>query len=370
MKTVQPHSLGHLASVACIALLMLCCAGLRAQELTNHALSQLKDSAFFQSAEAQRIGNLLLLYQRDTGGWPKNTEMVTPLSDAQQDSVRRQKARQDDSTIDNKATIMQMRFLAHLFRQTGDSRYRSAFCRGMGFLLSGQYENGGWPQFWPLNRGYQKHITFNDDAMVNVLSLLHDVIRERPAYGADLIDEQMRKRASEAFERGIGCILATQIMFRGRPAIWCQQYDCSTLLPAQARSYELPSFCTQESAAIVSLLMQIDQPDERVVRSVHSAMRWFDEHKLLGCRLERYSVGGQPDIRLAADSCAEPIWARFYDLEEGLPFVCDRDGQPKHSLSEISYERRNGYSWYNGKPRALFRQYEVWAQRTGGPQAP
>lgn len=370
MKTVQSHSIGLLASVAGIALLMLCCAGLQGQELTVHVLSQLKDSAFFKSAEAQRIGDLLLLYQRDTGGWPKNTEMVMPLTDAQQDSVRRQKARQDDSTIDNKATTMQLRFLAHLFRQTGDSRYRNAFCRGMDFLLSGQYENGGWPQFWPVNRGYQKHITFNDDAIVNVLSLLHEIIRERPPYGAELIGEQMRERAAEAFEKGIGCILATQIMVSGQPTIWCQQYDRSTLLPAQARSYELPSFCTQESAAIVSLLMQIDQPDERVVRSIQGAMKWFDEHKLLGFRLERFTADGQPDIRLVADSSAEPLWARFYDLDEGRPFVCDRDGQLKRSLSEISYERRNGYSWYNGKPRALFRQYEAWAHRTGGPQAP
>ena len=29
---------------------------------------------------------------------------------------------------------------------------------------------------------------------------------------------------------------------------------------------------------------------------------------------------------------------------------CDRDGQPRRSLQEISYERRNGYDWYCNSP--------------------
>jgi len=31
---------------------------------------------FFQSDEARRIGDQLLLYQRVTGGWPKNIERM------------------------------------------------------------------------------------------------------------------------------------------------------------------------------------------------------------------------------------------------------------------------------------------------------
>ena len=30
---------------------------------------------------------------------------------------------------------------------TKDIRYRDAFLQGVEYLLSGQYENGGWPQF-------------------------------------------------------------------------------------------------------------------------------------------------------------------------------------------------------------------------------
>ena len=69
------------------------------------------------------------------------------------------------------------------------------------------------------------------------------------------------------------------------------------------------------------------------------------------------------DTRLEKDPDAQPIWARFYDLEHGEPFVCDRDGIPRRHLSEIGSERRNHYSWYNSRPAMLFPVYKAWLQR-------
>ena len=323
---------------------------------------QQKDSAFFNTEEARRVGDLLLLYQRNTGGWPKNVNMVMPLTAAQKDSVVRQKTRQDDSTIDNKATSMQMTFLARLYQQTRDNRYRDAFRRAMTFLLSGQYDNGGWPQFWPKNRDYQVHITYNDNAIVNVLKIFRDVMKDRAPYHAGLVDDDMRRQTAKAFDNGIDCILATQIVVDGQPTIWCQQHDTVTLKPAKARAYELPSFCTQESAAITFLLMQVSKPDERIIRAVNGAMKWFEAHKITGWRLEKYKADGKSDLRLVSDEKAVPMWARYYDLEEGKPFFCDRDGQPKRSIDEIGYERRTGYSWYNTEPQELYARYETWVK--------
>ncbi len=334
-----------------------------AQTKSNNEVLQRKDSIYFQTEEARRVGDQLLLYQRDTGGWPKNVNMVMPLTAEQQDSVKLQKTRLDDSTIDNKATTMQMVFLARLYQQTKDVRYSDAFRKAMEFLLSGQYDNGGWPQFWPKNRQYQVHITYNDNAIVNVLKVFRDVIKDVEPYNNGLVDDQMRERTAKAFDKGIDCILATQIVVDGEPTVWCQQHDRETLLPAKARAYELPSFCTQESAAIVFLLMQISKPDERIVRAVNGAMKWFDEHKITGHRLEKYKVDGKSDLRLVEDSTASPLWARYYDLEKGEPFFCDRDGQPKRSIQEIGYERRNGYGWYNDQPQDLCARYETWVKK-------
>ena len=323
------------------------------------------DETFFQTDEARRIGEQVLAYQRCTGGWPKNIDMAAPLTDAELQRVLSEKSRRDDSTVDNNATIMQLVYLAWLYRATDDARYSEAFRRGVEFLLSGQYPNGGWPQFWPEPSGYQKHITFNDDAIANILKMFHGVLTDSAPYDGDLVDKSLRKRISRAFDKGIACILRTQIVVDGTPTVWCQQHDRETFAPAPARAYELPSFCSQESAAIVDLLMKLPHPDGRVKRAVHGAMQWFDRYKITGLRLVRTGKKGSPDCdtRLIADANAGPLWARFYDLEHCEPYVCDRDGIPRRRLEEIGSERRNGYSWYGTRPADLYPLYEAWAER-------
>lgn len=344
-----------------IFILLLSVLSLHAQQRSYRNILQTTDSSFFATAEARRIGDQLLLYQRVTGGWPKNIDMVKPLTDEERQTVLTQKSRRNDSTVDNKATITQIPFLARLYQQTKDERYKTGFLLGMEYLLSGQYDNGGWPQFWPENRDYQIHITYNDNAMVNVMKILRDARKHVDPYTPTLIDDSLQQRCAKAFDKGIECILRTQIVVNGEPTVWCQQHDRETFLPAKARAYELPSYCTQESAAITFLLMQISMPDERIIYAVNGAMKWFEAHKLTGIRLERYQTPeGVYDVRIVEAPAAPPLWARFYDLEEGKPFFCDRDGRPKRSLQEIGYERRTGYGWYNDSPANLYKKYESW----------
>jgi len=319
---------------------------------------------FFQSDEAKRVGDQILLYQRVTGGWPKNIDMAKPLSDEEKAKVLADKQRRDDSTTDNGATNLQITYLARLYQQTKDKRYRDGFRRGIEYLLSGQYENGGWPQFWPEMRDYQIHITYNDDAMVNTMCMLRDVMEEKEPYQG-LTNKAMKKQIKQAFDKGIECILATQIVTDGQLTVWCQQHDRETLKPAPARAFELPSYCTQESAAITKLLMELPNPDERVKKAVHAAMRWFDKYKLTGYKEIRKGYKGSPDQDryIVKDANAEPMWARYYDLEYCEPFVCDRDGVPRRHLEQIGSERRNGYSWYGDRPASLYKKYEKWANK-------
>ena len=319
---------------------------------------------FFASAEARRIGDQILLWQRNTGGWPKNVDMCSPMSEDEKNEVQDDKNRTDDSTTDNGATTTQMTYLARLWQQTCDNRYRDAFRRGVEYLLSGQYDNGGWPQFWPKMRDYQIHITYNDNAMVNTMTLLRDIRDGREPYQG-LSDDELNERLTKAFDKGIECILKTQIRVGETLTVWCQQHDRETFLPAAARAYELPSYCSAESASIVRLLMELPNPDERVVKAVDGAIAWFEQHKITGYRLERIGTKGKPgaDTRLVADPNAEPLWARYYDLEKAEPFVCDRDGVPRKSLQEIGPERRNGYSWYNNKPAGVIKKYAKWKKK-------
>lgn len=327
-------------------------------------IARMEQDSFFLTDEARRIAENVLAFQRCTGGWPKNIDMARRMNDKELAKVIKDKSRRDDSTIDNNATTAQMIFLARLYRQTKDIRYRDAFLQGMEYLLSGQYENGGWPQFWPGPRGYQVHITFNDDAIVNTLNMIRDMMNHKAPYEDDLIDKALCVRLGKAFNKGIECILATQIIKDGEPSVWCQQNDRETLKPAPARAYELPSYCSAESAGIVRLLMELPAPDARVKRAVHGAMKWFDRYKLTGLKCERIVLAnGERDTRLVEDPQAKPIWARYYDLKYCEPYVCDRDGLPRRHLEEIGTERRNGYSWYNSRPAELFAIYNAWADK-------
>ena len=320
---------------------------------------------FYKTEEARRIGDQVLLYQRVTGGWPKNINMSRPLTDEERVQVLRDKERRDDSTTDNGATNMQMLYLAKLYQATQVERYKEGVLKAVEYLLSGQYENGGWPQFWPEMHGYQMHITYNDDAMVNTMNLLRAVAQQKDPYQG-LADEALRQRCMKAFDKGVECILRTQMHNKeGRLTVWCQQHYRDTYEPAPARAYELPSYCSMESASITKLLMSLPNPDERVKQAVHAAMAWFDKYKLTGLRIQRTgpwaSMDG--DTKLVEDADAEPIWGRYYDLKYCEPYVCDRDGLPRRRLEDIGHERRNGYAWFGSRPAELYPTYDKWADR-------
>lgn len=319
---------------------------------------------FFKSEDAKLMAENVLDYQRCTGGWPKNIAIHTPLSKEEHENVLKQKERRNDSTTDNDATITEMTFLARIYNAQPDERYKQAFLRAVEFILSGQYENGGWPQFWPVNRGdYQTHITYNDNSMAQIMIIIRNLRDEKPPFKS-LVDEKLKKRLSAAFDKGIDCILKTQIVVNGTPTVWCQQHDRNTLMPAKARAYELPSFCSAESVTLTQLLMDIENPSDSIKRAVQGAMQWFDKTKLTGikCIMIR-DENGKPDRKVISTTDTEPIWARYYDLDECKPFFCDRDGKPKRDLSEIGQERRGGYSWYNNSATQLQGAYNKWKKK-------
>ena len=118
---------------------------------------------------------------------------------------------------------------------------------------------------------------------------------------------------------------------------------------------------------IVELLMSLPNPDQRVKRSIHGAMKWFEDYRMDDVALERTGRRGDPnfDVCLVERPGAGPLWARFYDLENCKPFVCDRDGVPRERLDQIGPERRHGYSWYNDRPARLYPLYEEWKATNG-----
>jgi PelA/Pel-15E family pectate lyase len=318
-------------------------------------------AAWYGSAEAIRIADNLLLYQHEVGGWDKNIDMALPLGSKDRAEVEGQK-RSGHTTIDNNATYTQMRYLARVYTATRQERFASAVRRGLTYLLAAQYPNGGWPQFYPLREGYWSHITYNDDAMGGVLETLRAIETGKSEYA--FLAESDRARARQAIGKGVECILKTQVVLNGKPTAWCAQHDEHTLAPAKARKYELPSLSGSESVGIVRFLMGIDHPSPEIIRAVEGAIAWFSAVKITGIRLDRKPAPDTPkgfDLVVVPDTGAPPLWARFYEIGTNRPMFSGRDGIVKYQMSEIEYERRNGYRWYVDRPgKLLDEDYPQW----------
>ena len=113
--------------------------------------------------------------------------------------------------------------------------------------------------------------------------------------------------------------------------------------------------------------MSLDDPSPEVVRAVDAAIAWFEHAKLTGIRQDYRPDSKAPEGRdkiIVTDPTAPPLWARFYDLETEKPIFVDRDGVPRNQLSDIGYERRNGYGWLGTWPQSLLDvEYPAWCQR-------
>lgn len=315
-----------------------------------------KSDAWFAGDEAKKIAANILSYQSDRGGWPKNEDTTARAYKGDRAKLQ--------PTYDNGATTDELRFLARMYLATKDNAYRSAFERGLDYVLQGQYDNGGWPQFTPPGTGYHRHITFNDNAMVRLLLFVREIATAKTY---DFVDEGRRKTAAAALERGIKCILRCQIKDNGQLTAWCAQHDEIDYRPRSARTYELAKLSGSESVGITRFLMSIERPSPEIVAAVDAAVVWFERAKLSGIRVEiqkdpKAAKGSNKVV--VPDPQAPPLWARFYNIETNAPVFADRDGIPKATLAEIGDERRNGYAWYGNWPQKLLEsEYPKWKKR-------
>lgn len=304
--------------------------------------------AWFHSDEgAKRLENILS-WQSEQGDWPKNKDTTTGKYSGDRSKLR--------GTFDNGATTDELRVLARAVRVTGEARYKSAFLKGFDHILNAQYANGGWPQYYPLRKGYYTRITFNDGCMILLMEFLEDAATEEDF---TFLDNDRRVAAKRAVERGIDCIVKCQVVVDGTPTVWCAQHDEVTLAPASARSYELASLSGGESAGILRFLMKLDNPTPAVIRSVKAGAAWFEASKIEGFRYKR--SGSEPN--LTKDPAARPLWARFYEIETNRPLFSDRDGEKKYDVEQIGSERRRGYAWYGHWGEAVAKDYAKWPHR-------
>lgn len=342
----------------------------REKEMSWTRTAKRIDDRFFYlyTDEAKRIADNLVLYQLESGAWQKNVYFPAEITAKQKKEISANKKHIEWGTIDNGSTTTEIIYLSKMYNVVRDEKYKKAALKGIEYLLEAQYENGGWPQFYPNAKGYARHITYNDNAMVNVMRVLQDIFEYDPLYW--YVPTSLREKAKTAFDKGVQCILATQVVQDGKPTVWCAQHDFETLAPAKARAYELPSLSGQESDNIVLLLMDIPNPSPEIIAAIENAIAWFEKSKIEGIRLKYYrNDEGKRDYRVVACEKCPVLWARFYELDTNRPFFCDRDGIKKYDVSQIGHERRTGYSWYNNDGRYVLARYKMWKREMGDKMA-
>ncbi|MGC4103536.1 pectate lyase [Ferruginibacter sp.] len=321
----------------------------------------------YTTTDVAPIADNILLYQKDNGGWPKNYDMQAILTPDQKDSLVMAKPILN-TTFDNRTTYSQIAYLAKAYSYFKEDKYKDAALKGLAFIIQAQYSNGGWPQYFPLEAkgNYSRHITYNDDAFGGIILLLKDITEGDPVYS--FVDAKLKKQLQQAYDKGLDCILKTQINDNGKPTAWCQQHDEITLQPAWARKFEPPSICNAESVQLVLFLMSIKKPSPEIIEAVQNAVAWFNESKITGIRVETFAAPemvtpfriSRTDRRVVNDSAAAPIWTRYYELKTHRPVFCNRDSKVVYSLAEVDRERRDGYSWYTYEPQKALKQYTVW----------
>lgn len=258
----------------------------------------------------------------------------------------------DLGTIDNNATIQEMRLLALRYKETTNSNYKAAFKtsfnKALNFILTMQRSTGGLPQVWPKRGNYSDHVTLNDNAMVRAMVTMMDIANKTSPFDSDIIDDATRSKMKSALDKAIQYLLKAQIVNNGNLTVWCAQHDTANYAPRPARAYELESKSGSESAGVVWFLMNWPEQTEAIQKAVKGAIAWYKKTKVTGLYFNKKA--GTFDKR-----DGNVLWYRFYEVNNDNYFFCDRDGASTKTqdFTKISEERRTGYQWAGDYGSAL-----------------
>ena len=340
-----------------------------------------RDAAWYGTPEARHVADVIVSFQTPAGGWSKNLDMSGTLRQKGQsytpDNLSKHPSPDDFDTpkdpqwnyvgtLDNDATNTELHFLALVSGTTpgaAGEAYRASVLRGIRYLLAAQFPNGGWPQVWPLEGGYHDAITFNDNAVTESAETLTAVADGTGNYA--FVPADLRRRARAAADHALQCILATQVVVKGKRTVWAQQHDALTLAPVSGRNYEPAALSSGESADVLRYLMQPPHTSPAVIAAINAGVSWLKAAAIYG--QEWVGGRGTPGGRhLEAKSGAGPIWARYYSITTGLPIFGDRDKTIHDDVSGLSLERRNGYAWYSAGPQQALDAYATWSKSHAG----
>ena len=277
-----------------------------------HAYRVTNDEFYLDGA--LKAARLLVWMQRDNGGWSEEASINGFNPDAVSshrpshgiNDGKRSKA----STLDGPRTQGALSFLMELDQDVNEDWLSLAIERGLDFMLEAQFDNGAWPQQYPLTGGISDLYTFNDLTIPYCITVLLKAHRQ---YG--------KQEYREALERAFEFLKKSQ----GDPPGWAQQYS-HDMKPAWARGMEPPGICSAVTGNVIRTLVDIYiyTGDDNYLSPVPPAIDWLERSRLDNGK-----------------------WARLYEVGTNRPVYGDRkDPNKKHyDYDGLSKDERSSYSW-------------------------
>ena len=245
--------------------------------------------------------------QRTFGGWDHRVD-VAHLETKSITAIRKD----GRCTFDDNITQGALSFLMSMDAVIDELWLSEAIELGLKYMMKSQFENGAWPQWYPLIGGYHDYYTFNDNTINDCIKVM---LKAHRIYG--------KNEYLQTARRGGDFIILSQL--HQPQSGWAQQYS-HDLKPAWARSFEPPGVCSAATIRNIQTLVDLYlyTKDNRYLEPIPLAFEWLDKSKI-----------------------GDNKWARLYEEGTNKPVYGDRkDGYRLHYVYEnISKFERKSYSW-------------------------
>lgn len=282
---------------------------------------------------ARDVGRALAWGQRKEGGWDHRVDVahLTPNAETPQ-------RKSGHCTFDDDITQEAITFLMELDEELDEPWLDESVQLALQFMMEAQFDNGAWPQWYPLRGGYHDYYTYNDNAINDCIRVMLEAHRryQDPEY-------------LESARLGGDFMIASQLA--APRAGWAQQYS-HDLKPAWARGFEPPGVCTAATARNIRTLIDIYlyTGDEKYLGPIPDAIDWLNRSKLMPQAIHEDEVGHAADRKI-------DCWARLYEVKTNKPVYGDRENPRKmiYDIHDVSERERSSYGWQGtfGVPHAI-----------------
>lgn len=290
-------------------------------QLLLDAYHATKDEYYYECAK--RVATCIMKGQLPCGGWNYMFDL------APEDSLRswyatigRQAWRLEEfqhyygnATFDDEATKHCAEFLLRIYLEKHDAYFLDALQKAIDFFLASQYDNGGWPQRFPLmyshpfkgKADYSSFITINDNVMPENIDFLLQCY-------TSLGMEHLKKPILNAM------YLLRDLQQKPPLAGWADQYYPDDLKPAHARSYEPRAINTGTTTSMINRMLVFYRltGDNSFLEGIPAAIEFLESQKLPS-ELAR-------EVRRTPLQEDEILMPRFLCPENGKPMYVHRKG--------------------------------------------